>query len=134
MMERKYELVAFTQKVTDAENARLHMIPELELELLEPSYAMVCECRKEEKLNNGIIGPALAQKYLCIYEECARLDFLLGYPKYGTSFLCKACEYAAMHDELAFDFIRLRDEAIAMARKYDCMEVLLNRPCPLIKK
>lgn len=133
MMDRKYELVAFTENVTDAENARLYMIPELELELQEPLYTKLSGCYLEKRQNNGIIDAALAQKFLSVYEECARLDFLTGHPKDGIVFLCMACEYAAMHDELAFEFIRLRDEATAMAHKHDCMEVLINRQCPLVE-
>ena len=96
MTDKKYELVAFTRNVTDPENTTLHMIHELELELLRPTYDKIEELLKEKKRKQGIIDADLARKYIEVYEECARLEFLLGHPKDGRHFLCKAREYAAL--------------------------------------
>ena len=96
MTDKKYELVAFTRNVTDPENTTLHMITELELELLRPTYDKIEELLKEEQLKQGIIDADLARKYIEVYEECARLEILLGHPKDGLHFLCRAREYAAL--------------------------------------
>ncbi len=50
MMERKYQLVAWTQNITDKEDARLYMIPSLECEVQAylGSYSYFCEELRHE--------------------------------------------------------------------------------------
>ena len=118
MTDKKYELVAFTRNITAPENTTLHIIPELELELQEPTYDKIQKLFKEKKQKQGIIDVDLARKYTKAYEECARLEILLGHPRDGFRFLCKACEYAAIHDELAEEYVRLRGMAFSGHKAY----------------
>ena len=132
MMDRKYELIAFTKDITDAENARIFMTEDLEWTLREPFHDLVYKCQRKEKEKNSIIDLTLAQEYVSAYEKCARFEFLVGDDKYGVIFLSKACEYAAPHDELADDFIRLRNETIATARKYGYTDLLRDQQWPFL--
>ena len=146
MMEKKYQLVAWTSNVADEEKARLYMVPSVELELLEPLFAEVAECRKEQEKANGYISLKLARRFIRVYEQSARLDILTGNIDHAIRFLLQAAEYCIDQDpfnwsywdtdlghysyfcgELRHEFVRLCEEAISLARKHGFEHVLQEK-------
>ena len=146
MMEKKYQLVAWTRNITDQENARLYMVPSVEYELLEPFIAEVTECRKEQEKANGFISLKLAKRFIRVYEQSARLEILTGNIDHAIRFLLQAAEYCisedffnwAYHDtdlgnyshfcgKLRYEFERFCEEAISLARKYGFEYVLQEK-------
>ena len=65
MMERKYQLVAWTENITDRENARLYMIPSLECEVQADlvSYSYFCGELSHEFIRLCEEGMRLAKKF-----------------------------------------------------------------------
>lgn len=124
MMEKKYELVAWTKNINDKDNARLYVKPSVELELIGPQIDAISECRKEQKANNGHITPKLARKFARTYEEAAKLDAFTGKIDYAISFYLQAAHYCTYHFSLAQDYTRLCDEAITLAQKHGFQHIL----------
>ena len=146
MMEKKYQLVAWTSNVADEEKARLYMVPSVELELLEPLFAEVAECRKEQEKAGGYLSPKLARRFIRVYERSARLDILTGNIDHAIRFLLQAAEYCIHEDsfnwayydtdlgsysyfcgELRYKFEMLCEEAISLARKHGFEYVLKEK-------
>ena len=146
MMERKYQLVAWTRNITDPENARLYMIPSLEYEMQGPFIEEIGRCQQEAKKHGGRISPELARRFVRVYEQNAGFEFLLGHHGAGVRWLCIAALYCiweddcnwAYHDndlgrysrfcgELRHEFVRLCEKALALARKYRCEYVLQEK-------
>ena len=144
MMEKKYQLVAWTRNITDERNARVYFAPSVMIDLLEPLIAEANECRKIQETNSGHISPELAGRFVRVYEQAARLDILTGHIGYAIRFLLQAASYCVVKDdpiitdhetcreyrtELRNEFIRLCEEAISLARKHGREYVLMEEKC-----
>lgn len=143
MMEKKYQLVAWTRNSSDKENARLYVVPSVEIELLEPLITEVSECRKEQQKAGGFISLGLARRFIKVYEQSARLDMLTGHIDDAIRFFLLAADFCIDDDdvnwvyddtdlghysyfcgELRHEFERLCEEAISLAGKYGLEHVL----------
>ena len=121
-MERKYELVAWTKNITDAENARLYVSdPQVGIELLEPFLDEVAKCRREQMKNGGEINVELARRFVKVYEDSARLDLFMGNVDFSIHSLIRASGYCTM---LPHEFVRLRETASYIADTYGFKHVL----------
>ena len=142
MMEKKSELVAWTKNITDMENARLYVVPEVELDLIEPLISEVTECRKEQEKAGGHISLELAQRFVRVYEQSARLDILMGNIDYAIRSLLLAAEYCILEGDqgrsdcdtdlesrgtLREQFVEFCQEAISLAGKYGFKHVLKEK-------
>ena len=145
MMERKYQLVAWTKNSNDNENARLYMIPSLEREVQADLAADLTSIRQEEYKLNGPVSLDLARRAVLTYERLSRFKILSGHPGDGIRYLFFAAQYCVLEDdcnwvyydtdlgsysyfcgELRHEFIRLCKEGIRLARKYRHEDVLLE--------
>ena len=88
MMEKKYQLVAWTRNITDPER------------------------------HKGHISLCLARRFVRAYEESARLEFLTGHLDDAVRFLFMAADYAHRRKELRNEFVGLCEEAISLGKKY----------------
>ena len=146
MMEKKYQLVAWTKHITDRENARLYVVPSVELELTEPLITEITECRRQEENDRGYISLELARRFIKAYEQSARLEILTGNIDSAIRFLLQAADYCIWEDscnwayydtdlgnytifcgKLRHEFETLCEEAIALARKHGLEIVLLEK-------
>lgn len=128
MMEKKYELVAWTRNITDQENARLNAVPDVMIDLLEPLIDEVSECRWEQERNAGYIDLELARRFARVYYQAAQLDIFTGYFIHAIRFLLQAADYCC-HEELQDDFVRYCEEALELASKKG-LEHVLNEAKP----
>ena len=143
MMERKYQLVAWTQNITDNENARLYMIPSLECEVQADLITDLAIIHREEYKFNGPISLDLARRAIKAYENMSRFEILTGHPEDGIRYLFFAAKYCIMEDdlnwayydtdlgsysyfcgELRHEFVRLCKEGIRLAKKYRREDIL----------
>lgn len=143
MMEKKYQLVAWTKNITDKENARLYVVPSVELDLIEPLIAEVTECRRQQEKDGGYISLKLARRFIRVYEQSARLDILIGHIDHAIRFYLQAADYCIWEDsfnwayydtdlgsyshfcgELRHEFEWYCEEAIALVRKHGLEHVL----------
>ena len=115
MMEKKYQLVAWTKNSSDKENARLHVTPAVELELLEPLITEARECHRLKAEADGHISPELARRFARLYEQSARLDILTGHIDYAIRFLLQAASYC---DADLGSYCSFCEEAVCLAGKY----------------
>ena len=118
MMEKKYQLVAWTRNITDPERARLYVVPSVQYELTGPYVQEVAECRREQERHKGHISLCLARRFVRAYEESARLEFLTGHLDDAVRFLFMAADYAHRRKELRNEFVGLCEEAISLGKKY----------------
>ena len=144
-MERKYQLVAWTENITDNENARLYMTPSLESEVQAGLVYDLARIHKEEYRSHGTISVDLARRAIKAYENMSRFEILAGHPGDGIRYLFFAAKYCiceddcnwAYHDtdlgsysyfcgELRHEFIRLCEEGMRLAKKYGREDVLLE--------
>ena len=72
MMERKYQLVAWTQNITDKEDARLYMIPSLECEVQADLVADLTYIHREEYKFDGRDNIDFARRAVLAYERMSR--------------------------------------------------------------
>jgi hypothetical protein len=79
MMERKYQLVAWTENITDNENARLYMIPSLECEVQADLITDLGIIHREEHKSHGHISLDLARRTIKAYENISRFEILTGH-------------------------------------------------------
>ena len=143
MMERKYQLVAWTQNITDNENARLYMIPSLECEVQADLVTDLTFIHREEYKSHGHISLGLARRAIKAYENMSRFEILTGHGGDGIRYLFFAANYCIWEDdcnwvyydtdlgsysylcgELRHEFIRLCKEGIRLARKHRREDVL----------
>ena len=127
MMEKKYQLVAWTRNITDPERARLYVVPSVQNDLTGDYVHEVAECRKEQKMHKGHISLWLAKRFVKVYEDSARLEILTGHLDDGIRFLLLAAKYAGTRKELRHEVIRLREEASSIARKYGFEYILKEK-------
>ena len=69
MMERNYQLVAWTQNITDKEDARLYMIPSLECEVQADLVTDLTFIHREEYKFDGPVSLDLARRAVLAYES-----------------------------------------------------------------
>ena len=137
MMEKKYQLVAWTKNITDNENARLYVIPSVKNDLIEPLITEVTKCRKLEEKDGGYISLDLARRFIRAYEKSARLEILTGNIGDAIRFLLLAADYCILEDDrnwvyydtdlgsysyfcgaLSNEFVYYCEKAISLARKF----------------
>lgn len=146
MMERKYQLVAWTENITDKEGARLHMIPSLECEVQAELVTDLTFIHKEEYKFTGPVSLDLARRAVLAYERMSRFEILSGHPGDGIRYLFFAAKYCIWQDdcnwvyydtdlgsysyfsgELRHEFIRLCEEGLRLAKKYRREDILQER-------
>ena len=79
-MEKKYQLVAWTENICSKENARLYMIPSLESEVQASLISDLAWIHKEEYKCHGVISIDLARRAVKAYENMSRFEILTGHP------------------------------------------------------
>jgi len=67
MMERKYQLFAFSNDTTTTENARLYMIPSLECEVQADLITDLGIIHREEHKSHGHISLDLARRTIILF-------------------------------------------------------------------
>ena len=146
MMEKKYQLVAWTKDITDKENARLCVVPSVKLDLIEHLIKEITECRKQQEKDGGFISFELARRFIRAYDQSARIDILTGDIGQAIRFFLRAADYCIWEDsfnwvyydtdlgsyslfcgELRHEFIWYCEEAIALARKHGLEHILEER-------
>jgi hypothetical protein len=116
MMEKNYQLVAWTRKITDRENARLYMIPSLECEVQADLVTDLTFIHQEEYKFDGPVSLDLARRAVRAYEKMSEFERLTGHPGDGIRYLFFAAGYC-IREELRDEFIRLCEEGIRLAKK-----------------
>ena len=148
MMEKKYQLVAWTKNITDKENARLYVVPSVKLDLDEPLIKEVTECRKQQDKDGGHISTKLARRFIRVYEQSARLEILTGNIDEAIRFYLQAADYCIWEDDLNWayydtdfcsyscfcgalrhEFVWYCEKALSLAHKYG-FELILNEERP----
>ena len=145
MMERNYQLVAWTENITDKEDARLYMIPSLECEVQADLVTDLTFIHKEEYKFDGPVSLDLARRAVLAYERMSRFEILTGHTGDGIRYLFFAAWYCIWEDdrdwgyyatdlgsysyfcgELRHEFIRLCEEGMRLAKKFRREDVLLE--------
>lgn len=145
-MERKYQLVAWTENITDTEDARLHMIPSLECEVQGDLITDLAFIHQEEYQFDGPVSLDLARRAVLAYERMSRFEILTGHPGDGIRYLFFAAKYCIMEDdsnwaywdtdlgcysyfcgELRHEFVRLCEEGLCLAKKFRREDILLEK-------
>jgi len=146
MMEKKYQLVAWTKNVADAEKARLYMIPSLESEVQASLIADLAFIHQEEYKFHGRISVDLARRAIKAYENMSRFEYLTRHIGDSIRYLFFAAQYCIWEDdcnwayydtdlghyshfcgELRHEFVRLCEKAMYLARKYRREDILQER-------
>lgn len=146
MMERKYQLVAWTENSCDNEHSRLYMIPSLESEVQASLIEDLTRIHKEEYVSHGVISIDLARRAIKAYENMSRFEILTGHLGDGIRYLFFAAQYCILEDdcswayydtdlgsysyfcgELRHEFIRLCEEGLRLAKKFSREDVLQER-------
>ena len=116
MMEKNYQLVAWTRKITDRENARLYMIPSLECEVQADLVTDLTFIHQEEYKFDGPVSLDLARRAVRAYEKMSEFEIFTGHSGDGIRYLFFAAGYC-IREELRDEFIRLCEEGIRLAKK-----------------
>jgi hypothetical protein len=143
MMEKKYQLVAWTKNITDKEDARLYMIPSLECEVQADLVTDLTFIRQEQYKFDGPVSLDLARRAVLAYERISKFEILSGHPGDGIRYLFFASKYCIWEDyynwvyddtdrgsysyfsgELRHEFIRLCEEGMRLAKKFRREDVL----------
>jgi hypothetical protein len=146
MMEKKYQLVAWTRKSSEEELPELRLIPSLHHELQEKYIREISRyLNSDEYIENR------SQKLAELYEMNADFYFITGHYGDGIRFLCKAALYSIDDDQwVEYDtdlgsysclcgfsgqeFNRLYDRFRTMVKKYRRHDILLENEPQLIEK
>ena len=137
MMERKYQLVAWTENITDKENARLRMIPSLECEVQADLVTDLTFIHREEYKSVGPVSLDLARRAILAYDRMSGFEILTGHLGDGIRYLFFAAEYCIrvnyntdlgsysyVCEELRHEFIRLCEEGLRLAKEFRREDVL----------
>ena len=141
-MEKKYQLVAWTQNITDKENARLYVIPSVKNDIIEPLITEVTECSNQLEKDGGFISLELARRFIRIHEQSARFEILTGNFGHAIRYLLQAADYCILEDdrnwvyydtdlgsysyycgELRNEFLQYCEEALSLAHKYGLVQI-----------
>lgn len=146
MMEKKYQLVAWTRKSSEKELPELRLIPSLHYEMQEKYIREISRyLNSDESIGNRCL------KLAELYEKNADFYFITGHYGDGIRFLCKAALYSIDDDQwVEYDtdlgsysylcglsgqeFIRLYDRFRKMVEKYRRYDILLEDEPQLIEK
>ena len=142
-MERKYQLVAWTENSSDSENARLYMIPSIESEVQASLISDLARIHKEEHAAHGVISLDLARRAIKVYENMSRYKILTGHFGDGIRYLFFAAQYCILEDDsnwaymetdrgsysyfcgkLRHEFVRLCEDGLRLAEKFRRKDVL----------
>jgi hypothetical protein len=130
MMEKNYQLVAWTQNITDNENARLYMIPSLKCEVEASLIDDLKQIHREEYKFDGPISIDLARRAIKACENMSRFKILAGDTGAGIRYLFFAAKYCCscsdFHRELRQEFVRLCEEGTRLAKKFKREDILLE--------
>ena len=137
MMEKKYQLVAWTKDIKDKGNARLYMVPSLESEVQEPLIDELKLIHKEENKSHGYISLDLAIRAVRACRRMSRFKIFTGHPGDGIRYLFFAARFCIMEDDFNWfyydtdlgsysyfcgklnqEFEILCEEAISLAQKH----------------
>lgn len=131
MMERKYQLVAWTENIAHSEKARLYMIPSLECEVQAELIADLADVHKEEYKYAGSVSLDLSRRTIRAYENMSRFEILTAHYGDGIRYLFFAAKYCICEEdgngvrrELRGEFVRLCEEGIRLAKKYRREDIL----------
>ena len=137
MMERKYQLVAWTENITDKENARLRMIPSLECEVQADLVTDLTFIHREEYKSVGPVSLDLARRAILAYDRMSGFEILTGHLGDGIRYLFFAAEYCIRGNyntdhgsysyvcgELRHEFIRLCEEGLRLTKEFRREDVL----------
>lgn len=146
MIEKNYQLVAWTGNVADKENARLYMIPSLECEMRMELIGDIAAIHREEHENKGIITLEIARRGIRVCEKMAEFQILTGHFADAVRYIFFAARYCIWEDDLNWsymdtdlgryshfcgeprhDFTRLCETGISLARRHGCRYVLLEK-------
>jgi len=130
-MEKKYQLVAWTENIADNGKARLYMIPSLESEVQASLIYDLGRIHQEEYRSHDRISPDLAARAIRAYENMSRFEMLTGHSGDAVRYLFFAAKYCIREDdffcnELRHEFVRLCEEGIRLAKKFRREDVLLE--------
>ena len=130
-MEKMYQLVAWTENITDNGKARLYMIPSLESEVQASLIYDLVRIHQEEYRSHDRISQDLAVRAIRAYENISRFEMLTGHLGDAVRYLFFAAKYCIREDdfggELRHEFVRLCEEGIRLAKKFRREDVLLER-------
>lgn len=141
MMERKYQLVAWTADSRVDGKARLYMIPSLEREVEISLVNDLAQIHKEVHKSNGHVNIDLARRAIKAYENMSRFKLLTGHTGDGIRYLFFAARYCIREDlsngnfhgtysyssnELRYEFVRLCEEGRHLAKKLGREDILLE--------
>ena len=124
MMEKNYELVAWTRNISDAENARLVMIPSLECEVQADLIKDLGNIHREEYKYTDAISIALATKAIKTCENISGFKILTGNFGDGVRYLFFAAHYCVKANGLSDELGRLCEKAVVLAKKHNREDVL----------
>ena len=143
MMEKKYQLVAWTKDIADKENGRLYMLPSLESEVMDFVLNDLKWVHHEENKSDGCISLNLARRAVSACRKVSRYKIFIGHPGDGIRYLFFAARYCIMQDDLNWfdydtdlgsysyfcgelnqEFKMLCEEAMALAKKYGLEHIL----------
>ena len=137
MMERNYQLVAWTENITDKEDARLYMIPSLECEVQADLVTELTFIHREEYKLDGPVSLDLARRAVLAYERMSGFEILTGHLGDGIRYLFFAAEYCIrvnyntdhgsysyVCEELRHEFIRLCEEGLRLTKEFRREDVL----------
>ena len=145
MMEKKYQLVAWTRNIADKENGRLYMIPSLESEVKASLVEDLKRIHHEEYKYDGHISTDLAIRAIRACRNMSRFEILAGHVENGIRYLFFAAAYCIREDDdnwadydtdlgsysyfcgkLRHEFDILCEEALALARKHGREHILME--------
>ena len=123
-MEKNYELVAWTRNISDAENARLVMIPSLECEVQADLFNDLGDIHREEYKFCDVISTDLAMRAIKACESISRFKILTGNFGDGVRYLFFAAHYCVKANGLNDELDRLCEKAVALAKKHNREDIL----------
>ena len=145
MMEKMYQLVAYTKNIADKENARLYMIPSLESEVKNLLFDDLRKIHHEEYQYDGHISTDLARRAVRACRNMSRFEILCGHLGDGVRYLFFAAAYCIWEDDdnwadydtdlgsysyfcgkLRHEFENLCEEALALVKKHDLEHILME--------
>ena len=132
MVEKNYELAAWTRNISDAENARLVMIPSLECEVQADLINDLGNIHREEYKFNDVISTDLATKAIKACENISSFKILTGNFGDGIRYLFFAAHYCVKANSLNDELVRLCEKAVTLAKKHKREDILQESKPQLI--
>ena len=123
-MEKYCELVAWTRNISEAENARLVMLPSLECEMNADFLKDLGNVHRQEYKFSGAISTGLAMQGIQACERMSRFKILTGDFGGGIRYLFFAAHYCTKAKGLKNEFLRLCETALALAKKHKREDIL----------